>query len=71
MFFSDIYDLFLSISVRAFLPSLRVLETSQDREEIIKIVSANKENSDVSKLLVNLLILFKILQLKNYLVLNV
>ena len=37
------YDLFLFISFKAFLPSLRVLKTSQKREEIIMIVSVVKE----------------------------
>ena len=37
-----IYDL-LFISVRAFLPSLRVLKTSQEREEIIMMVRVIKE----------------------------
>ena len=42
MFF-DIYYLSLFISFRAFLPSLRVLKRSQDREEIIRNVSVIKE----------------------------
>jgi len=37
------YDLSLFISVRAFLPSLRVLKTSQVREEIIRMVSVIRE----------------------------
>jgi len=37
------HDLSLFISVRAFLPSLRVLKTSQVREEIIRIVSVIRE----------------------------
>jgi len=37
------HDLSLFISVKAFLPSLRVLETSQVREEIIKMVSVIRE----------------------------
>ena len=41
--FGDIYYLSLFISVRAFLPSLRVLKTSQDREEKIRMVSVIKE----------------------------
>ena len=41
--FWDIYYLFLLISVRAFLPSLRVLKTSQDREEKIIMLRAIKE----------------------------
>ena len=36
-------DLSLFISVRAFLPSLRVFKISQVREEIIRIVSVIKE----------------------------
>ena len=55
MFFCDIYDLYLFISVRAFLPSLRVLRISQDKNAIIKIVSVISEIKVVSKLLVNLL----------------
>ena len=39
----DIYYLSLFISVRAFLPSLRVLKTSQESEEVITIVSIIKE----------------------------
>ena len=41
--FWDIYGLSLLISVKAFLPSLRVLKISQDREEMITIVSVNRE----------------------------
>ena len=37
------HDLSLFISVKAFLPSLRVLKTSQDREEIIRMVSIIRE----------------------------
>ena len=33
----------LFISVKAFLPSLRVLKTSQVREEIIRMVSVIRE----------------------------
>ena len=63
--FCEIYDLSLFISVKAVLPSLRVLETSQAREEMIKMVSVIKETSVVSILLVNLMkfslsLLFKI-----------
>ncbi|MBW3074382.1 hypothetical protein CU303_01670 [Prochlorococcus marinus str. MU1417] len=54
MIFCNIYDLSLYFSVRAFLPSLRVLETSHVREEIIKMVSATREISVVSMLIVNL-----------------
>ena len=63
--FFDIYDLSLFISLKAFLPSLRVLETSQDREEMIKNESVNREKRFVSIFLFNLLkfsmrLLFKI-----------
>jgi len=37
------HDLSLFISVRAFLPSLRVLKTSQVREEIIRTISVIRE----------------------------
>ena len=37
------YDLSLFISVNAFLPSLRVLKTSQDREKLIRMVSVIRE----------------------------
>jgi len=37
------YDLSLFISVKAFLPSLRVLKTSQDKEEIIRMVRVIRE----------------------------
>jgi len=43
VFIKVFYDLSLFISVKAFLPSLRVLKTSQDREEMIRIVSAIRE----------------------------
>jgi len=43
MIFCDIYDLSLFISVKAFLPSLRVLKTSQEKEKMIRIVSVIKE----------------------------
>ena len=52
------HDLSLFISVRAFLPSLRVLKTSQDREEKIIMVSVIKEIWVVSILLANLIKLF-------------
>ena len=58
-FFCDIYDLSLFISFRAFLPSLRVLNTSQKREEEIIIVSVIREIRVVSILLVNLLKFFQ------------
>ena len=37
------HDLSLFISVKAFLPSLRVLNTSKVREEIIRMVSVIRE----------------------------
>ena len=49
------YDLSLFISVRAFLPSLRVLKISHDRDEIIRMVSVIKEKRVVSILLIKLL----------------
>ena len=52
--FYDIYDLSLFISVRAFVPSLRVLKTSQEREEMIRMVRVIKETRVISMLLVNL-----------------
>ena len=45
-----IYDLSLLISFRAFLPSLRVIKTSQEREEMIIRVSVIREISVVLKL---------------------
>ena len=51
--FCDIHDLSLFISVRAFLPSLSVLKTSQERQEIIRIESIMSEINVVSMLLVN------------------
>ena len=48
------HDLSLFISVKAFLPSLRVLKTSQVREEMIRMVSVIKEMRVVSISLVNL-----------------
>ena len=56
--FCDIYDLSLDISLSAFLPSLSVLKTSQEREEIIRMESVIREIRVVSKLLVNLWIFF-------------
>jgi len=41
--FCAIYCESLLISFRAFLPSLRVLNTSQEREEIIRAVSIIRE----------------------------
>ncbi len=58
MIFCDIYDLSLLISVKAFLPFLRVLKISQDREETIKMVSVIKETRVESILLVNILKFF-------------
>ena len=55
MIFENFYALSLFISVKAFLPSLRVLKTSQDKEEMIRIVSVIREIRVVSILLVNLL----------------
>ena len=55
----DIYDLSLFISVKAFLPSLRVLKTSQEKEEIIRMESVIREIRVVSILLVNLLTFFQ------------
>ena len=51
--FNVFHDLSLFISVKAFLPSLRVLKTSQEREEIIRMVSVTREISVASILLVN------------------
>ena len=42
------HDLSLFISVKAFLPSLRVLKTSQEREKMIRMVSIIKEIKVVS-----------------------
>ena len=55
MIFCDIYDLSLFISDKAFLPSLRVLKTSQYRVALIKMVRVIRDISVVSILLVNLL----------------
>ena len=52
----DIYDLFLFISVRAFLPSLKVLKTSQERDVTMRMVSIVKEKLVDSISLVKLLI---------------
>ena len=51
--FCDDYDLYLFISVIAFLPSLRVLKTSKEREAIIKIERVINEIWVVSRLLIN------------------
>ena len=53
-FFFDIQDLYLFISLRAFLPSLRVLIINQEREEMITMARVIREIIDVSKLLINL-----------------
>ena len=58
MIFCDIYDLSLFISVKAFLPSLRVLNTSQEIEETIRKVSVIREIWVVSILLANLVKFF-------------
>ena len=52
------HDLSLFISVRAFLPSLRVLKISQVREDMKKAVSVIREIKVVSILLDNLLKFF-------------
>ena len=56
--FWDNYDLSLLISVKAFLPSLRVLKTSQESKVIIRIISIIREISVVSLLIVNILKIF-------------
>ena len=48
--FCDIYGEFLLISFRAFLPSLRVLNISQERDEKIRIVSVTREMMVLSTL---------------------
>ena len=53
-----IYDLSLFNSLRAFLPSLRVLKISQVREEMIRRVSIIREIRVVSILLDNLIKFF-------------
>jgi len=53
--FNVFHDLSLFISVRAFLPSLRVLKMSQVREEIIRMVSVIREICVVSILFTNLI----------------
>jgi len=52
------HDLSLFISVKAFLPSLRVLKTSQVKEEIIRMVSVIREIWVVLILLSNLIKFF-------------
>ena len=49
------HDLSLFISVKAFLPSLRVFKTSQVRDEIISMVSVIREIWVVSILFANLI----------------
>ena len=56
--FCDDYDRLL-FSVKAFLPSLRVLKTNQERDEAIMMVSVNSEKKVVSILLFNLFYLAK------------
>ena len=48
---SFIYEESLFISFRAFMPSLRVLKTSQESENIIRIASVRREIKVVSILL--------------------
>ena len=55
----------LFVSVKAFLPSLRVLKVSQNREEEIRMESVIKEIRVVSILLVNLLTIFQSLWIKS------
>ena len=52
--FCDNYDLSSFISLMAFLPSLRVLNTSQERDETIRKVSEINEIRVVLKLISNL-----------------
>ena len=70
MFFG-IYNVSLFISLSAFLPSLRVLKTSQDREKRIRKVSVIREIKVISIPLVILLTLFRILDYKFKIILNV
>ena len=56
--FCGIYDQSLFISLRAFLPSLRVVKVSQDRAEMIRMISIIKEMKVVSILLTNFLQFF-------------
>ena len=39
----DVHNLSLVISLRAFLPSFRLLRTNQEKEEIIKMLSTTRE----------------------------
>ena len=57
-FFWDIYLESFFISLRAFLPSFSVLNTNQDKNEIIKTVSIIRDIKDVVILLVILLTFF-------------
>ena len=57
--FCDIYDLSLLISVRAFLPSLRVFKTSHEKDVIIRTVSVIRETRVVLISQVNLKGLFE------------
>ena len=63
MFFCYVSVLSFFISVRAFLPSLSVIEIRQDKDEIIRIVSVIREIRVVSILIVNLLVSFQSLYL--------
>ena len=56
--FCDIYDRSLFNSVRAFLPSLRVIKTSQESEEMIRMVSVIREIRVESMLLINVMKIF-------------
>ena len=55
--FFQSYGLSFFISVKAFLPSLRVLKTSHERNEIISMVRVIREKA-VLMLLVNLVDFF-------------
>ena len=58
MFF-DNYDMSLFVSVKAFLPSLRVLKTSQERKKMIRMISVTREITFISISLINLLDFFQ------------
>ena len=62
------HDQSLFISVKAFLPSLRVLKMSQIREKIIRMVRVIREIWVVSILFANLIKVFMSLYLKNSIV---
>ena len=66
--FLDIQDLSLFMSVKAFLPSLRVLKINKQREETMMIESVISEKKVVLKLLINLLKLFQSLNLGSILI---